>query len=97
MSLRYEEIARLRRGLVGGVAVVTFSSDGAFIAVSGIEDVKVYIWRVDDKKLLYTYSVTQSPILSLEWVPGRTDSLLCGTSGGYIAEVAFNSVCYRVP
>ena len=92
MSLRYREIARLRRGLIGGVSAVAFSSDGTYIATAGTDDVKVYIWRVEDQKLLDTYTVSQGPILSLEWLPGRTDTLLCGSGGGYISELRFDSV-----
>ncbi|RPD70235.1 WD40 repeat-like protein, partial [Lentinus tigrinus ALCF2SS1-7] len=91
MSLRYEEVGRLQRGLLGGVSAVAFSPEGTYIATAGIEDPKVYIWRVADSKLLHTYTGSRYPFLSLEWLPGREDTVLCGSSDGYIAMLRFDA------
>ncbi|KAI0742710.1 WD40-repeat-containing domain protein [Daedaleopsis nitida] len=91
MSLMYEESGRLQRGLQGGVSAVAFNSSGSYIAIAGMEDFKVYIWRVADNKLLYTYAGSNSPFLSLEWMPGTTDTVLCGSHGGYISVLRFSS------
>lgn len=92
MSLRYEEAARLQRGLRGGVSAVAFSADGTYIAIAGMQDPKVYIWRVEDSKLLHTYTGSRSPFLSLEWMPERSDMILCGSSDGHISMLRFSSV-----
>lgn len=103
MSLRYVESGRLQRGLDGGVSAVAFSPDGTYIATAGMQDPKVYIWRVADNKLLHTYANSNSSFLSLEWLPGRTDTLLCGSKGGWISMLRFNSVsdfsspCVSIP
>ncbi|KAI9056718.1 hypothetical protein FKP32DRAFT_1585306 [Trametes sanguinea] len=81
MVLKYEEYARLKRGTKGGVASVAFSSKGSYIAVAGTFDCTVYIWRVSDQKLMHTYKGS-SPYLSLLWLPGSEDALLCGSQGG---------------
>ncbi|KAI0362978.1 WD40 repeat-like protein [Pilatotrama ljubarskyi] len=83
MVLRYEEYARLKRGLKGGVSAVAFSARGTFIAAGGTFDPTVYIWRVADRKLIQTYRGS-SPFLSLAWNQEREDRLLCGSQGGYI-------------
>ena len=92
MSLRYEETGRLQRGLGGGVSAIAFSPDGTYIATAGMQDVKVYIWRVADNKLLHTYTGSHQPVLSLEWLPGSADTVLCGSKGGYISILRFSSV-----
>ncbi|RPD74275.1 WD40 repeat-like protein [Lentinus tigrinus ALCF2SS1-7] len=91
MSLRYEEVARLQRGLRGGVSAVAFSSDGTYIATAGMEDRTVYIWRVEDSKLLHTYTGSDCPFLSLEWMPDRSDTIFCGSSDGHISVLRFGS------
>ncbi|TFK81045.1 WD40 repeat-like protein [Polyporus arcularius HHB13444] len=95
MSMRYEEVARLRRGLKGGVSAVAFSPNGTFLATAGMKDAKVYIWRVDDSKLLHTYVGGDRPVLSLEWIPGRNDRVLCGSNDGYIFELKFDADIYE--
>ncbi len=92
MALRYELVARLKRGLVGGVSAVAFSPDGAYIATAGMADEKVYIWRMADKKLLHTYKGSRAPVLSIEWLPGDNPTVLCGSQSGYIFELGFLSV-----
>ncbi|KAI0709982.1 WD40-repeat-containing domain protein [Earliella scabrosa] len=61
-----------------------------------MEDVKVYIWRVADNKLLHTYTGSNRSVLSLEWLPDRTDTVLCGSQGGYISMLRFTSAIARV-
>ena len=92
MSMRYEETARLRRGLDGGVSTLAFSPDGTYLATAGMQDARVYIWRVKDSMLLHTYAGGDRPVLSLEWLPGRTDTVLCGSNNGYISELRFDAV-----
>ncbi|KAI0696212.1 WD40-repeat-containing domain protein [Cerioporus squamosus] len=56
-----------------------------------MQDQKVYVWRVADSKLLHTYSGSRYPFLSLEWLPEREDTILCGSSDGYIAMLRFDA------
>lgn len=92
MSLRYAESGQLQRGLLGGVSALAFSPDGTYIATAGIQDPKVYIWRVADNKLLHTYANSNASFLCVEWLPGRTDTLLCGSRGGWISILRFDLV-----
>lgn len=94
MALRYEPVARLQCGLTGGVSAVAFDPDGTYITTAGMEDVKAYIWRVVDNKLLTTFLCTQGSILSLEWLQDQLGTLICGSQGGYIFEwKPFGLVC----
>ncbi|OSC96423.1 WD40 repeat-like protein [Trametes coccinea BRFM310] len=83
MVLKYKEYAHLKRGLDGGVSAVAFSPDATYIAVVGTFDNTVYLWRVAERKLVETYKGS-SPYLSMRWLPGRTDELLCGSRGGCV-------------
>ncbi|KAI0752999.1 WD40-repeat-containing domain protein [Daedaleopsis nitida] len=91
MALRYKECGQLQRGLDGGVSTLSFSPDGTYIAIAGIQDVKVYIWRVADNKLLHTYSGSEYLVLLLEWLPGCMNTILCGSKGGYISVLRFTA------
>lgn len=92
MALRYERLGSLKRGLMGGVSVVSFSPDGTYIATAGLKDVKLYVWRVADQKLLHTYTGANGAWLSITWLLGRSNTLLCGSDTGHICELTFDTV-----
>ncbi|KAJ2991954.1 hypothetical protein NUW54_g8058 [Trametes sanguinea] len=93
MVLKYKEYARLKRGLDGGVSAVAFSPDATYIAVAGTFDNTVYLWRVAERKLVETYKGS-SPYLSMRWLPGRTDELLCGSRGGCVDHLKLTHVSF---
>ena len=90
MAMRYKEFRRLSNGHSRGITSVSFSSEGNHIATGGL-DGKICIWRLDDNKLLHSFS-GQTAILSLIWIPGKENALLCGSQDGNVTVLTISEV-----
>lgn len=88
---KYQRILGLSNEHTKGIASVAFSPEGSYIATAGL-DGKVCWWRMEDGELLYVWT-GNSAILSLAWVPGREDSIICGLQDGNVGMLQATSVC----
>ncbi|KAI1783122.1 WD40-repeat-containing domain protein [Ganoderma leucocontextum] len=66
-----------------GITRVGFSPSGTYLATAGL-DRSVCIWSAATGGLLYSFNGTSS-VLSLLWLPGGDELLICGLADGNIA------------
>ena len=89
-SLAYEQFARVDNGHTDAIAALSFSPKGTYLATAGL-DSKLCVWRVTDQTIYHTYA-PGSPVLSVCWMPGREDRLVCGMQDGAISTLTLSPV-----
>ncbi len=87
---KYQKLLSLPNEHTEGITSVAFSPCGAYIVTAGL-DGKLCWWRTDDGRLLYVWT-GNSAVLSLAWIPGREDCIICGLQDGNVAMLKVTSV-----
>lgn len=88
MSLQYQQRRTFTNGHTNGVMDLQFNASGDLLASAGLDNL-VCIWSVQDAKLLHTVRGT-CPTLSLAWIPGQGETLMCGLRDGSIGCISIN-------
>lgn len=91
--LRYKELYCSQDHAIG-VSSIAFSSQGTYFATAGL-DGKVCIWEVDGFNLRHVYK-SNTPIISVVWLPDREDSILIGYQDGNVGTLTQTSVSHAI-
>ncbi|KAI1783939.1 WD40-repeat-containing domain protein [Ganoderma leucocontextum] len=83
MVVQYQQFHLLDDGHTQGTTRVAFSSNARFVATAGL-DGRLCIWDMEMGELKYVF-LGSSPVLSLAWIPGGDDLVVCSLADGNIA------------
>ncbi|KAJ2985919.1 hypothetical protein NUW54_g9980 [Trametes sanguinea] len=91
--MRYQQ-SEILDGHSGGVVAISFSGDGRYVATAGTDRL-LCIWDVQSGLKLHSLT-TDTPILSVAWLPYDREDIVCGAEDGSISLLEIGKTSIKI-